>query len=84
MCQNKRQVLLLREPAGNIFVISQLLDPYLMNIFFCFSTQLAWVKAIEFCKSYHMNLISIESTKEQEDVTNILMPIVLNGNKSFL
>lgn len=26
MCQNKRQVLLLREPAGNIFVKSQF-DP---------------------------------------------------------
>jgi hypothetical protein len=33
MCQNKRQVLLLREPAGNIFVISQL-DPYKFEHFF--------------------------------------------------
>ncbi len=41
--------------------------------------QLPWLKAYEFCNSYRKNLISIQSTKDQQVVTQFLMPLILNG-----
>lgn len=41
--------------------------------------QLPWLKAYEFCNSYRKNLISIQSSTDQQVVTQFLMPLILNG-----
>ncbi|XP_046641350.1 C-type lectin-like isoform X2 [Daphnia pulicaria] len=49
------------------------------GVCYCFvPQQLPWLKAYEFCNSYRKNLISIQSTKDQQVVTQFLMPLILN------
>ncbi|KAI9563658.1 hypothetical protein GHT06_011122 [Daphnia sinensis] len=46
---------------------------------YCFvNTQLSWEKADTFCRNNNKRLLSIETAAEQEDVSTVLMPIVLN------
>ncbi|XP_046450394.1 macrophage mannose receptor 1-like [Daphnia pulex] len=48
------------------------------SVCYCFvKAQQSWAKANDFCKANSMKLLSIETQKQQNDVSDILMPLVL-------
>ncbi|EFX71126.1 hypothetical protein DAPPUDRAFT_256206 [Daphnia pulex] len=48
------------------------------KVCYCYvKTQLSWAKANDYCNTYDMKLLSIKTQSVQNDVSDILMPLVL-------